>query len=585
MERSGPDDARDDAWDEQNAREARDARGDGQDDALRFGGRGFEMFDDLDDLEDDPHAYPVAPLPRHERTWRHPSEMGEAAWVRTEPPVAIGRGLLVTSGAIGSALGVAVLYLMLPTGAGTPSAGPAATSSFAAERTAAVVTLADAGTTSSFVSEPTPSIGWTDSPGLTLPSPDTPSTVLVMTDPERDSEPVSVAVSIEGSPYMVTTANALSSLDAAGGGVHLLGPGGPDEVSPLGAELLSIEGDLAFLSPASGAGRIEVVSFADIATAEPGQPVTVLADEPEVVPYASGDAVPELDPGLIVEGTPVVDADGALVALCTVVIDADGAYVDMVPLTPAPDGADGSEEPTDTSEPEAPTPATSIDPTPPDASTPTTPTTAPPGTPASPGTPSDPTTGTVSGAWIGLRFDGAPTAAPLTVTGVVAGSPALAAGVMVGERLVAIDGVAVATVDDVIAAVKRRLPGDVVRLTLAPRSTSTASGSPTSTASGATGATTPAGQTGQTAQTTPTTSSVSTPGTTTTTTPSTTTTVATGSPASGTPSAPTSPATPAAPATQAAPATPATSASNGAASGTAGTRTVSVVLGALAPTV
>ena len=42
----------------------------------------------------------------------------------TEPPVTIGRGLLVTSGAIGSALGVAVLYLLLPAGGAAPSASP-----------------------------------------------------------------------------------------------------------------------------------------------------------------------------------------------------------------------------------------------------------------------------------------------------------------------------------------------------------------------------------------------------------------------------------------------------------------------------
>ena len=102
MERSGPDDARDDAW---------------------------EFDDESDDV-----IYPAAPIPPHERTWRHPSEMGEAAWVRSEPPVHIGRGLLVTSGAIGSALGVAVLYLLAPAGGTTPHAAPTATSSIATIR-------------------------------------------------------------------------------------------------------------------------------------------------------------------------------------------------------------------------------------------------------------------------------------------------------------------------------------------------------------------------------------------------------------------------------------------------------------------
>jgi len=48
VERSGPEDARDDAPD--------------------------------DPWDDDAPTYPAAPLPVHERTWRHPSEMGHAAW-------------------------------------------------------------------------------------------------------------------------------------------------------------------------------------------------------------------------------------------------------------------------------------------------------------------------------------------------------------------------------------------------------------------------------------------------------------------------------------------------------------------------
>ena len=62
--------------------------------------------------------YPDAPLPRHERAWRHPSEIGEATWRSSEPPLAVGRGLLVTTGAIGALLALAVLWAMLPTGAG-----------------------------------------------------------------------------------------------------------------------------------------------------------------------------------------------------------------------------------------------------------------------------------------------------------------------------------------------------------------------------------------------------------------------------------------------------------------------------------
>ncbi len=503
MERSGPDDARDDAPD--------DAWGDAWVDAAP--------------------SYPPAPIPAHERTWRHPSEIGQAAWATSEPPVTLGRGLLITSGAIGSALGVAVLYLLLPAGIATPSASPTVTSSISTARSA--VTVAPETTSVTAFENVQSTSALDDAPDLTLPAPDTPSTVLVMALASTSPEPVSVAVAIEGDPYVVTTANALESI----GEVNLLGPGDRELTPRMSAELISIEGDLAYLSPSA---QMEVVSFASTASAEPGQIVTVLADVPTDVSYVApgtSGGVPELDAGRIVEGTPVIDATGALVALCTLVIDADGAHVDMVAIEAAPpddvvpsstnpsdgsidagisvDPGSGSTGSTDTNDglgvggsdaaPGAPAaPAAPGAPGAPGATTPpTTTTTTAPGSPAAAPsvttvastvvttaiTTAITTGGGVTGgvgvgpsAWVGLRFDGPPSA-PLTITGVVAGSPAMAAGVMVGERVVAIDGADVATIDDVVAALKRHQPGDLMRLTLVARSTPTSnsSGSPTTT--------------------------------------------------------------------------------------------------------
>jgi hypothetical protein len=474
VERSGPDDARDDAPD--------------------------------DGWDDDAHIYPAAPIPAHERTWRHPSEIGQTAWTATEPPVTIGRGLLVTSGAIGSALGVAVLYLLLPAGAPSPSASPTVTSSVASLRPPAVTVAEEPAVSSMLLGEPTEVR--TDGPGLTLPAPDTPSTVLVMSVEAPTEEPLSVAVAIEGAPYVVTTANALDSI----GAIDLLGPGDAELTPRMAAELVLIEGDLAYLAPSQ---QMEVVSFAATATAEAGETVTVLADDPTEVAYVeSGTAggVPELDAGRIVEGTPVVDDQGALVALCTVVIDGDGAHVEFIPVvdpttdptTPTSSAAD-TEDPDDadidvTDDGAVDGGGAATDPTSTSvaagsvgADRPTTTTTmistsasvtATTASPSTSGATSAPT------AWAGLRFDGAPASAPLTVTGVVAGSPAMAAGVMVGERVTAIDGVEVSSVDDVVAAIKRHQPGEVMKLTLAARTTTTSAGS-----SGA------SGQSGQSATT------------------------------------------------------------------------------------
>src|SRR4051812_24727198 len=71
------------------------------------------LFVERGEWEDDPE-YPNAPLPAHERTWRHPSEQGATQWVRSEPPLVVGRGLSVATGTVGAVLAVGLLWLMIP---------------------------------------------------------------------------------------------------------------------------------------------------------------------------------------------------------------------------------------------------------------------------------------------------------------------------------------------------------------------------------------------------------------------------------------------------------------------------------------
>ena len=59
-------------------------------------------------------GYPVAPVPSHERVWRHPSEIGQAQWVRTEPPLTVGRGLVAATTTFGGLLTIAVVWAMWP---------------------------------------------------------------------------------------------------------------------------------------------------------------------------------------------------------------------------------------------------------------------------------------------------------------------------------------------------------------------------------------------------------------------------------------------------------------------------------------
>lgn len=75
---------------------------------------------------DEDGLYPVAPLPAHERIWRHPSEIGAATWASTEPPLALGRGLAMAVSVIGGLLTVTVLWAVLSTNAGTSSSATVA---------------------------------------------------------------------------------------------------------------------------------------------------------------------------------------------------------------------------------------------------------------------------------------------------------------------------------------------------------------------------------------------------------------------------------------------------------------------------
>jgi len=62
--------------------------------------------------------FPPAPIPLHERQWRHPSELGYAVeMVRLEGPIDIGRrgrGLLIFSCLAGSILVVSLLLALTP---------------------------------------------------------------------------------------------------------------------------------------------------------------------------------------------------------------------------------------------------------------------------------------------------------------------------------------------------------------------------------------------------------------------------------------------------------------------------------------
>ncbi len=72
---------------------------------------------------DAPASYPPAPLPLHERSWRHPSELDrtELFVIPVERPT--NRHLLLFAGLAGLACATGLILLLLPTGSGNEAAG------------------------------------------------------------------------------------------------------------------------------------------------------------------------------------------------------------------------------------------------------------------------------------------------------------------------------------------------------------------------------------------------------------------------------------------------------------------------------
>jgi S1-C subfamily serine protease len=65
-------------------------------------------------------------------------------------------------------------------------------------------------------------------------------------------------------------------------------------------------------------------------------------------------------------------------------------------------------------------------------------------------------------AYLGVEIANAPSADGADVTAVMGGSPAAAAGLQVGDRITSVDGAAVASSTQLIAAISGRSPGDTV---------------------------------------------------------------------------------------------------------------------------
>lgn len=360
-------------------------------------------------------------MPPHERVWRHPSEMGAQAWASSEPPLAIGRGLTATTGFIGGALVLAVLWTMMPTHAGRRL-------SVSVTSTVAIVSPPTSAGSGATVPVSAPSSTGPANPSTTAVSPTTAPTGTESTDPSVPTstpEPtgplptyalasgattpqLAVAVAVGNGGLVITTAAAVRKDNT----VELRLPDGGVET----ASVLLVDQRSGFAVLAHDAVT-EMAAFTVAPSIEPGDELTFYgADEMTAVVQEDGSIqTVSTDPAAplaeLPEGAPVVNQRGELVALCSH-LDGEPTLVSLEHLDPL---RRALSEPT-------------VD----------------------------------NHVWMGVVLDGSD--GDLAITALAPDGPAMAAGVQQGDVIASIDGVDVMDISAIGAALQPHEPGDVVRI-------------------------------------------------------------------------------------------------------------------------
>lgn len=374
----------------------------------------------------DDDGYPVAPVPAHERAWRHPSEIGQAQWVHTEPPLTVGRGLVAATTTLGGLLTIAVIWAMWPsTGTQVTAISTIATviSVAAPEGEPSLTTsslgliepsasAAPAATPPSIVSPVTAAAPSTTEPG--------PIEVQVTATPQPSVSievgatalPRAAAVAIDDNTLMlVTTASAVgdkSEMQVTFDGVSAVDVAVVFVDDRRGLAVLSADAtvvaELTPLSLQTAPDSIDTVT----ALTDSAAPLALVADGEGRTWVTGWDSA-----GVTAtpEGMPLVDNSGLLVGLC---MHSD----DRMLLVPVDRLGELQSSKASTAAP-----------------------------------------------WMGIVLDTAAGDA-LTIGFVDPAGPAASGGLRVGDVIVAIDNVPVLTQGELDATLRNRQPGDVIAVTV-----------------------------------------------------------------------------------------------------------------------
>jgi hypothetical protein len=409
--------------------------------------------------------YPVAPVPPHERMWRHPSELGGGQMMTVEPQPAFSRGLAAGAAVLSLLLVAGLTRIMVPTDsdsdiavsvtaaiqrASTPLFDPASTQTSALGTTTGDTTqspstsslIATIGSDTAATGSTTPGTASpTTGPTDTTPGPSTDgpaSTTTVSITPTTTVSTVApppmalvmsrqrpaLAVEVQRGTVFVTTSAAV---------------GGARSTSVVLSSGQTVQADVVMVDEDAGIAVL-VVSAADKpqgATApdasmppavdgepEPGELVTVLRGTDSDSRYEArlGDAVADnggrellsadTDDG-IGEGAPVIDAEGNLVGLCT----ESGERTWIVPASALARAVTASLQMSRSS------------------------------------------------AWLGITGERAESGG-VYVLQVDEGSPAASSGLAVGDVVVAVEGLPVLSLAELALDLSEHSPGDLVTITV-----------------------------------------------------------------------------------------------------------------------
>lgn len=318
---------------------------------------------------DDPEAthnrdfepWPPAPLPPHERTWRHPSELGATTvHVVAPPPAGISRKATAATVAVGVLLVAGAVRLMIPASGASTGATDVAGLTIVTSGVGRVTTVAASGAT------PAPTASDTVQPQVsavptfesvrittTLATPTSASSPGPGPEPSLEltmlqTEVPTYAVVLTTGRYLATSASAVDGMDT----VRVQMPSG----DMADAQVIHADGPIALLdltsqTAAAGPHAAPPDQGATVTVSAPGGPVPATVGEGNEHGYRQLISDQPLH-----ESGPVFDDEGAVVGICTRMHDA--AW--LVPVLLLDElAAQQPEDPVTTSVPTSTTPETS----------------------------------------------------------------------------------------------------------------------------------------------------------------------------------------------------------------------------------